>query len=61
MAVAIGVTGFGSGGGGYGRRGLLQWLRDARSSQRWQLREAWVALASFDDQLLRSGGFGGVL
>jgi hypothetical protein len=28
---------------------------------RWRPREAWVAVASFDNQLLRSGGFGDVL
>jgi hypothetical protein len=28
---------------------------------RWWPREAWVAMVSFDDQLLWSGGFGGVL
>jgi hypothetical protein len=28
---------------------------------RWRPRVAWVALASFDDQLLLSGGFGGVI
>jgi hypothetical protein len=27
----------------------------------WRAREAWVALTFFDDQLLRSGGLGGVL
>jgi hypothetical protein len=38
--------------GGRARRDCLWW---------WRPHEAWVALASFDDQLLRSGGFGSVL
>jgi hypothetical protein len=48
--VARGAVGAGSGGGDHEGHGSL-----------WRSREAWVALASFDHQLLRSGGFGGVL